>query len=110
MLFEWDENKRAINRERHKLDPVDGAALFEGRPVIMRASPRGSEIRFVSVGLIGIQFYAVIWTERDGATRLISFRRARDAEESISCALRLNRFRRCADAVRFSRIGKQPRR
>ena len=40
-----------------------------------------NEMRFVSIGLIGAKFYAVVWTERDIATRLISFRRARDEEE-----------------------------
>jgi uncharacterized DUF497 family protein len=81
MLFEWDENKRQANRDRHKLDLVDGEIPFDGRPVVTRSSPRGDEMRFVSVGLIGTKFFAVVWTERDVATRLISFRRARDAEE-----------------------------
>ena len=109
MLFEWDDNKRQINRDRHKLDLLDGERLFDGRPVITRSSPRGDELRFVSVGLIGTKFYAVVWTEREGATRLISFRRARDAgRKSISCALRLTRFRRCVNGVRLSRTGKPP--
>jgi len=34
MNFEWDENKREINRERHKLDLIDSQDLFDGRPVI----------------------------------------------------------------------------
>ena len=58
MIFEWDENKRAINRERHKLDLI------------------------VTVGLVGTTFYAVVWTERGDATRLISFRRARRGEQT----------------------------
>jgi len=81
MIFEWDENKRAINRERHKLDLIDGQQLFDGRPVIAYPSPRDGELRFVNVGLIGPRFYAVVWTERGDAIRLISFRRARDGEE-----------------------------
>ena len=81
MLFEWDENKRAINRERHKLDLIDGQMLFDGRPAISYPSPRHGEQRVVTVGLIGVKFYAVVWTERGDATRLISFRRARVGEE-----------------------------
>lgn len=81
MLFEWDETKRAANRDQHRLDLLDGQLLFDGRPVIDYPSPRGGELRFVTVGLIGTKFYAVIWTERGEAIRLISFRRARDGEE-----------------------------
>jgi uncharacterized DUF497 family protein len=81
MNFEWDENKRKINRERHKLDLIDGQDLFDGRPVIAYLSPRGGELRFVTVGLIGAKFYTVVWTERDDAIRLTPFRRARDGEE-----------------------------
>jgi uncharacterized DUF497 family protein len=81
MVFEWDEATRAVNHGKHQLDLIDGQYLFDGRPVITYASPRGNEARFVTVGLIGRKFYAVVWTERGGATRLISFRRARDGEE-----------------------------
>ena len=81
MVFEWDEATRAVNHGKHQLDLIDGQYLFDGRPVITYASPRGHEARFVTVGLIGRKFYAVVWTERGGATRLISFRRARDGEE-----------------------------
>jgi hypothetical protein len=81
MVFEWDETKREVNRDKHKLDLIDGQYLFDGRPVVNYPSSRGDEARFVTVGPIGPKFYAVVWTERSGATRLISFRRARDGEE-----------------------------
>jgi uncharacterized DUF497 family protein len=80
MLFEWDDNKRAINITRHKLDLLDGQLLFDGRAVITYPSARGNELRFVTTGQIGPKFYSVVWTDRTGAIRLISFRRARDAE------------------------------
>lgn len=50
MLFEWDENKREINRERHRLDLTDGQMLFDGRPVVSYPSPRDDEQRVVTVG------------------------------------------------------------
>lgn len=81
MLFEWDEGKRARNLDRHKLDLIDGQMLFDGRPVVTYPSPRSGEARFVTTGEIGGKFYSVVWTARAAATRLISFRRARDAEE-----------------------------
>ena len=66
MNFEWDECKRTINIERHKLDLIDGQMLFDGRPVISYPSPRHGEQRTVTVGQIGTKFYAVVSTERRG--------------------------------------------
>lgn len=83
MEFEWDDTKRRLNLARHALDLIDAQDLFDGRPVITYPSPRGEEMRFVTVGPIGARFYAVVWTDRDGAIRLISFRRARDAETRL---------------------------
>ena len=81
MDFEWDENKRAINLAEHGLDLIDATPLFDGRPVFTYPSPRHGEERFVTVGQLTNRFFAVVWTERVDAIRLISFRRARDAEE-----------------------------
>ena len=81
MDFEWDETKRAINLQRHGLDLMDAAPLFDGRTVYTYPSPRHSEQRFVTVGLLANKSFAVVWTGRASSIRLISFRRARDAEE-----------------------------
>ena len=81
MDFEWDENKRATNLTEHSLDLIDATRLFDGRPVFTYPSPRHGEERFVTVGQLTNKFFAVVWTERVEAIRLISFRRARDAEE-----------------------------
>ena len=87
MDFEWDEKKRAINLRVHGLDLMDATRLFDGRPVYSYPSPRLGEERFVTVGLLIGKFFAVVWTERTKAIRLISFRRARDAEERKYIAL-----------------------
>jgi len=81
MDFEWDEKKRAINLAEHGLDLIDATKLFDGRPVFTYPSPRHGEERFVTVGQLTNRFFAVVWTERVEAIRLIFFRRARDAEE-----------------------------
>jgi uncharacterized DUF497 family protein len=87
MDFEWDEKKRSINLRVHGLDLMDAARLFDGRPVFSYPSPRHGEERFVTVGSLADKFFAVVWTERTKAIRLISFRRARDAEERKYVAL-----------------------
>ena len=75
------EEARAINLADHGLDLIEATKLFDGRPVFTYPSPRHGEERFVTVGLLTNRFFAVVWTERVEAIRLISFRRARDAEE-----------------------------
>ncbi|MBV8662872.1 MAG: BrnT family toxin [Hyphomicrobiales bacterium] len=80
MNFEWDDNKRAANLEKHGLDLIDAAALFDGRAVITYPSPRDEEMRFVTVGIVDEVFVAAVWTERIDAIRLISLRKARHAE------------------------------
>lgn len=83
MIFEWDETKRAANIAKHGLDLILGAGLFDGRPVYSYPSPRGDENRYVTVGLISDVLVAVVWTPRGDRTRLISLRRARNAEKEI---------------------------
>jgi uncharacterized DUF497 family protein len=81
MQFSWDENKRSGNLKKHGLDFIDAEELFDGRAIYTYPSPREDEIRFVSVGLVQDVFVAAVWIEREGAIRLISFRRARDGEK-----------------------------
>jgi uncharacterized protein len=80
-MFEWDEDKRQRNIEKHNLDFLDAGLLFDGQPVITGTSDNVAETRFVTVGKIGPKFYTVIWTWRAMARRIISFRRARNVEE-----------------------------
>ena len=81
MEFEWDESKRAANLAKHHLDLLTGAALFDGRPVLSFPSPRVGEERFVTIGDLEGELVAVVWMRRAEAIRLISLRRARDAEK-----------------------------
>ena len=81
MEFEWDEAKRESNLAKHDIDFLDMRALFDGRPVFTRLSRRSGEERFATTGELRGQLYTVIWTWRGNVTRLISARRARDAEQ-----------------------------
>jgi uncharacterized DUF497 family protein len=61
--------------------------LFDGRPLLTVPTPRGDEERFLGVGLIEGKFFAVVWTWRGNAVRIITARRARDEEEERYRAL-----------------------
>ena len=76
--FEWDEAKNAANVAKHGLSFEQAAAIFDG-PVVSRTDRRGDygEVRTVSYGALGGQVIAaVVHTDRQGATRIISARLA----------------------------------
>ncbi len=81
MEFEWDEAKRRGNLAKHGVDFVDMEVFFDGRPVITGVSRYPDEPRLVTTGVLDGRFYTVVWTRRGEAIRLISARRARDAEQ-----------------------------
>jgi uncharacterized DUF497 family protein len=81
MRFTWDEGKRNSNLAKHRLDLLQARQLFDGRSLFTYPSPRGGEARFVSVGVLDGRMAAVVWLTREGGTRLISLRRARDGEK-----------------------------
>ena len=80
-MFEWDEKKHLKTvRERH-LDFANAYQIFDGRPVIHVRAWRNQEERFVSTAKINGKFFTVVWTWRGNNQRIMSFRRARNAEE-----------------------------
>lgn len=79
--FEWDEDKRLSNIQKHGIDFVRIRQLFDGRPIVSSLTSRNDERRFATTGELEARLYTVIWTERNSVIRLISARRARHAEE-----------------------------
>jgi uncharacterized DUF497 family protein len=86
--FSWDEEKRNWVLAERGIDFLRVAhSMFDGRPLLTVPTVREAEERFLSIGPMEGRFFAVIWTWRDGAIRLITARRARDAEEKRYRAL-----------------------
>jgi len=54
-------------------------------------TPRGEEDRFLSIGLIEGKIFAVVWTWRDDAVRIITARRREMRKKAVPCGIRLNR-------------------
>jgi uncharacterized DUF497 family protein len=81
MEFEWDETKRLRTLRERGLDFRDARQLLDSRPLYSYPSSRFGEDRVVSIGLLEDRLIAVVWVERNGVRRIISMRRARDAEE-----------------------------
>jgi hypothetical protein len=74
----WDEAKRQSNLRKHGLDFADADEVLESRYRLDVLELRGGEerIRSMSYALGFLAVLTVVHTERDGATRVISFRRA----------------------------------
>ena len=67
MQFEWDENKRQANIEKHGIDFADAVKIFDGFISSQEDLRADYEV-------------AVIHTPRGDKTRIISIRRARMKE------------------------------
>jgi uncharacterized protein len=77
MEFEWDENKRLANIQKHGIDFIDAAKVFEGDTITVEDERVGyGEQRFITLGLLKGIVIAVVHTERGDVTRIISARKA----------------------------------
>jgi uncharacterized DUF497 family protein len=79
VAFEWDENKRALNLQKHRVDFADAAEALKA-PHIAAVSVRRGEERQIAVVRIGERFATVVFVSRQGVCRVISARAARRHE------------------------------
>ena len=81
MAFEWDDAKRASNRQKHGVD-FAAIATFDWSSALVVEDARHAygEARFRALGLIGPRLHHVVFTVRGSAIRLISLRRANARE------------------------------
>ena len=77
MKFEWDEQKRLINLQRHGIDFADVRTIFDReRYTIIDNRFDYGEVRFFTLGLLNGRVIAVAHTETDEVIRIISARKA----------------------------------
>ena len=77
MKFEWDEQKRLINLQRHGIDFADVQRVFEfERYTVIDDRFDYGEIRFFTLGFLNGRVIAVSYTETDEVIRIISARKA----------------------------------
>ncbi len=81
MEFEWDEDKRFANLDKHGIDFLDVPSLFDGDTLTAEDDRFDyGERRFLTLGLIQGRVALVVHTERD-TIRIISVRKATSYEE-----------------------------
>jgi uncharacterized DUF497 family protein len=82
--FEWDEHKSLTNRHKHGISFEEASTIFAGPVLSYEDDSDAIEIRERSYGLIGgAVVVCVIHTDRNGATRIISARRATKNERNL---------------------------
>jgi uncharacterized protein len=82
MKFEWDENKRILNIQRHQIDFVGVEEIFQGLTVtILDDRFDYGEERFVTFGILNAVVLATVHTDTDELIRIISVRKANKNEE-----------------------------
>lgn len=78
--FEYDPNKSASNKSKHKIDFEEAQKLWDDPRLVRVPAKSETEDRFLFIGRIGRKYWAAITTYRNEAIRIISVRRARDKE------------------------------
>lgn len=73
MLFEWDEDKREANIQKHGVDFVRAALMFSN-PIIERPDDREGygEDRWIAIGHWHDSYLVVVYTWRKDNRRIIS--------------------------------------
>ena len=84
MQFEWDEKKNQINIHKHKIDFETAVLVFGDRDRIELYDEAHSafEDRYITIGSINgfVTVLTVVYTERQDTIRIISARKANEAE------------------------------
>jgi len=78
MKFEWDENKRRTNIQKHGLDFRDAWKVFNF-PMLIALDDREAydEDRYIGIGMLEGRIVVVVYTERGEDTiRIISMMKA----------------------------------
>ena len=84
MEFEWDENKRLSNLRKHGIDFRDVRFVFDGDTVMVNDDRDGyGENRFITFGLLQGRIVAIVHTDRQNCTRIISARKASKYEQQL---------------------------
>jgi uncharacterized protein len=80
---QWDAEESRTNLQKHGIAFAEALEIFDDpyRIEFLSRQPSRSGIRRIIVGDICGTLYAMICTDRDGALRIISVRRARKGEQ-----------------------------
>lgn len=84
MVFEWDESKNVINKQKHGISFETAAHVFDDPYYVEMYDfvHSTSEERFIAIGKVGNVLF-VVFPERSENIRLISARLATESERRL---------------------------
>ena len=84
MIFEWDEDKNNLNKQKHRISFETAVFVFEDPFYIEMYDFEHSlsEDRYIAIGKVGDILF-VVFTERKERIRIISARLATEKERSL---------------------------
>jgi uncharacterized DUF497 family protein len=89
--FEWDEDKRLTNIQKHGIDFVDNPQIFDDDTIIYEDTRFDyGETRLIATGMLKGRVIVLAYTERGEPIRIISARKATKYEKN-------NYFQQIAD-------------
>ncbi len=84
MQYEWDENKRAGNLEKHGIDFRDAASFFDSDVICFEDNRQVyEEMRFIALGKIEGRLIVTAYTWRNRNIRILSMRKANAREGKL---------------------------
>ncbi len=83
MIFTYDKNKSAANREKHGVDFESAQEIWQQQHLVLEGRDVQGEQRYLAIGPIGKRLYSAIFAMRHNSIRIISCRRARKSEERL---------------------------
>ena len=83
MDYAFDEQKSRANKTKHGIDFVEAQVLWDDVDLLEIPAKTEDEPRSMLIGKIGDKHWSAIVTLRQGKTRIISVRRARQEEREL---------------------------
>ncbi|KHD08737.1 hypothetical protein PN36_20390 [Candidatus Thiomargarita nelsonii] len=85
MEYEWDENKRQSNLEKHGLDFVIAYKMYESLDKLTIPSNYATEQRWIDIAPVGeeLLILTLVYTHREEKVRVISLRKASRKERRL---------------------------
>jgi uncharacterized DUF497 family protein len=74
--YQWDERKRLLNLEQHKLDFEDARQVYEHTDKVTVVDPYSNEPRYRDLAEVNGTVRLLVYTMRGTVVRCISFRAA----------------------------------
>ena len=84
MKYEWDEQKRLSNLQKHGVEFADAVSVLDDTAALTRQDAESEELRFVTLGsdTTGGLLVVVYTYRNEDVVRVISARRATRAERT----------------------------